>query len=42
MTAPAQIIKGSTLVPLRFVGEAFGCDVQWNNATQTATIKNHR
>ncbi|AEG60766.1 copper amine oxidase N-terminal domain-containing protein [Desulforamulus ruminis] len=39
MAAPAQIIDGRTLVPLRFVGEAFGCDVQWNNTAQTAIVK---
>lgn len=39
MTAPAQIINSSTLVPLRFVGEAFGCDVSWNGATQTAVVQ---
>jgi hypothetical protein len=38
LPAPALLIKGRTLVPLRFVSEAFGCDVQWNNDTQTAHV----
>jgi len=32
-----QIINGSTMVPLRAVFEAFGAEVDWNNATQTVT-----
>ncbi len=39
MSAPAQAVNGSTLVPLRFISEAFGCDVQWNGALNTATVK---
>lgn len=39
MSAPAEIINGSTMVPLRFVGEAFGCDVQWNGPSNTAVVK---
>lgn len=38
MAAPAQVVSGRTLVPLRFVGEAFGCDVQWINDTKTAVV----
>jgi len=38
MSAPAQVVEGRTLVPLRFIGEAFGCDVQWNNDSRTATV----
>lgn len=34
----AQIIGGRTYIPLRFVGEAFGDDVQWNGATRSITI----
>ena len=33
-------ISGRTLVPLRFVSEAFGIDVDWNPATRTVTITN--
>lgn len=39
MADPPKVIDGRTLVPLRFVGEAFSCDVQWNNTTKTATVK---
>lgn len=34
----AQIIDGRTYIPLRFVGEAFGDDVQWDAATRSITI----
>lgn len=39
LDAPAQIIKGRTMVPLRFVAEAFGCNVDWNSAEGKATIQ---
>ena len=32
---PPVLIDGRTLVPLRFVSEAFGCKVEWEDATQT-------
>ncbi len=35
--APATI-KGRTMVPLRFIGEAFGAKVDWDNATKSATL----
>ncbi len=38
MSAPAQVVEGRTLVPLRFISEAFGCEVLWNNDTRTATV----
>lgn len=38
MTAPAQIISGTTLVPLRFVSEAFGSEVTWDGTKKTATV----
>ncbi|SFL20850.1 Copper amine oxidase N-terminal domain-containing protein [Paenibacillus sp. 1_12] len=34
----AVVLNGSTLVPLRFVSEALGATVGWDNATNTATI----
>jgi len=34
----AVIIDGSTLVPLRFVSEALGANVDWNGTTRTVTI----
>ena len=38
LDAPAMILNGSTMVPLRFVSEALGADVKWLEATQTASI----
>lgn len=35
---PAIIYKDSTYVPLRFVGEAFGGNVEWDSNTKTAII----
>jgi len=26
------------MLPLRYIGEALGCDVDWNDATRTITI----
>jgi len=33
-----EIINGRTMLPLRFVAENLGCDVQWDPNTQTITI----
>jgi hypothetical protein len=33
-----EIIKGRTMLPLRFVSENLGCVVEWSAATQTITI----
>lgn len=38
LDSPAIIKNGRTLVPLRAVSEAFGCDVDWNDDTKTAVI----
>ena len=38
INVPAQIINGRTYIPLRFVGEALGDDVQWDGATRSITI----
>ncbi|RYX85852.1 copper amine oxidase N-terminal domain-containing protein [bacterium] len=38
LDVPAQAIFGRTFVPLRFVGEALGAGVAFNNATQTVSI----
>ncbi|GAA3403434.1 copper amine oxidase N-terminal domain-containing protein [Paenibacillus hodogayensis] len=38
LAAKAEIINGSTMVPLRFVSEALGARVDWNAETFTATI----
>lgn len=39
LDVPAQIVNGSTMVPLRFVGEALGGNVHWDSATSTVDIK---
>jgi hypothetical protein len=38
LDVPAEYYRGSTMVPLRFVGEALGADVKWNAATYTVNI----
>jgi len=38
MNTAAQVQNGRTLVPARFVAEAFGCEVEWNGATRVVTI----
>ena len=37
--APAMIKNGRTFVPLRFIGEALGAKVFWENGTRTIAIK---
>jgi len=38
LDVPATIINNRTMVPLRFIGEALGAEVFWNNDTRTVTI----
>ena len=38
LDVPAQIINGRTMVPVRFVGEASGSTVVWNQATKTVVM----
>lgn len=38
LEVPAKIMNGRTLVPLRFVAEAFGSQVEWDAASQTIHI----
>ena len=38
LDVPATIVEDRTMVPVRFVGEALGADVRWDNETQTADI----
>jgi hypothetical protein len=33
-----QILNSRTMLPLRFVAEGLGADVQWEPSTQTITI----
>jgi hypothetical protein len=38
LDVPAQEIAGSTMVPLRFLGEALGAHIRWDAATSTVQI----
>ena len=38
LEVPAQITNGATMVPLRFVSEAMGANVQWNAANRLVAI----
>ncbi len=38
LDVPARLIGDRTMVPARAVSEALGCDVSWNDATQTVII----
>ncbi len=38
LEVPAKIINDKTFVPLRFIGESLGAEVDWNNNTRTVTI----
>ena len=38
LDVPATEYNGSTLVPLRFVGESLGAEVRWDATTQTVNI----
>ena len=35
---PAKTVNDRTMVPLRFIGESFDCNVEWDGTTQTITI----
>jgi hypothetical protein len=35
---PPVIVKGRTFVPIRFIAETFGADVQWDGFSKTITI----
>ncbi|QAY66107.1 N-acetylmuramoyl-L-alanine amidase family protein [Paenibacillus protaetiae] len=39
MDTPAIVKSGTTLVPLRFVGESLGLKVDWDNTTKTVYLK---
>ncbi len=39
LDAPVREIDGRTMVPLRFIAEAFGAEVQWDNDLNMAIIK---
>jgi len=38
LDVPAQIVNDRTMIPLRFVGEALGADVNYSSSSQTVTI----
>jgi hypothetical protein len=39
LDVPAQLISGSTYMPVRFPAEAFGAEVGWNAVSQTVSIR---
>jgi len=39
ISVPAQLIKNKTFVPLRFIAQSLGADVNWNGLTRTITIQ---
>ncbi len=39
LDVPAMSLSGRTMVPLRFVGEAFGAKVKWDGSTQSIFIE---
>lgn len=39
LAVPAQIINGSTYVPVRFVAESLGAEVNWDNNTRFCISK---
>ncbi|MCI3919925.1 stalk domain-containing protein [Paenibacillus sp. TRM 82003] len=41
LSAPAQVVNGSVMVPLRFISESLGADVYWEQWSQTAYINSH-
>jgi N-acetylmuramoyl-L-alanine amidase len=38
MEVPAQLVNDRTMVPLRFIAEALGAEVEWDPQTRTANI----
>jgi len=38
LDVPAQLVKGRTMVPGRFVSQALGASVEWNESSRTVTI----
>ena len=39
LDVPAEIINDRTYLPLRKIGEALGCEVDWDGDTRTVIIK---
>lgn len=42
LSKSAEVINGTTLVPLRFISEAFGANVYWYNQIGTVVIVTHK
>ncbi|MDI6631181.1 MAG: stalk domain-containing protein [Bacillota bacterium] len=40
LDAPAEVVNGRTMVPLRFISETMGATVGWDSKTRTITITN--
>ncbi|MCD6107236.1 MAG: copper amine oxidase N-terminal domain-containing protein, partial [Caldisericaceae bacterium] len=38
LDSPPLIVKGRTMVPLRFIAETLGAEVTWDEATKSITI----
>lgn len=38
LSVPAKIINNKTMIPIRFIAEAFGFDVEWNNKERKINI----
>ncbi|MCK5847579.1 MAG: copper amine oxidase N-terminal domain-containing protein [Caldisericia bacterium] len=39
LDSPPIIVNGRTMVPVRFVAEQFGCEVNWDSETETVVIR---
>ncbi len=39
MSSAPVVVNGRTLVPIRFISEAFGASVKWDDATASATVR---
>lgn len=37
-TVTPYVENGTTLIPLRFLAQSLGCEVEWNGETQTAVL----
>lgn len=42
LDVPVKTIQSRTVVPVRFLGEALGMDVEWNQATATVTLTSQK
>ncbi|MDQ0112792.1 stalk domain-containing protein [Paenibacillus harenae] len=42
LTAPPLVIRGKTMVPLRFIGEGLGASVEWDEENRVISIKTEK